>query len=222
MVPWVRGHTDPDSACPPTYGRGVDTSQIFVIVVLAWALFGVSTALLMGRRGHQPFMWLVLAIVFGPLVVPLAASALRHHRQGLVQRLSFGHAGTGTVDVLGGIDGSSEAEQAIVSAIHMLGSRLGRVTLAAVVDYDIAADSGMAEEKDRARTAIARAAGATGVQPETILLSGRPAEALRKRAVEEGYELIVIGRRGSGASRVLIGSVASELARGAEVPVLVV
>lgn len=173
MVPWVRGHTDPDCACPPTYGRGVDTSQIFVVVVLAWALFGVSTALLMGRRGHQPFMWLVLAIVFGPLVVPLAASALRHHRQGLVQRLSFGHAGTGTVDVLGGIDGSSEAEQAIVSAIHMLGSRLGRVTLAAVVDYDIAADSGMAEEKDRARTAIARAAGATGVQPETILLSGR-------------------------------------------------
>ena len=201
----------------------MDTSQIVVvIVVLAWALFGVSTALVMGRRGHRPFMWLVLTIAFGPLVLPLAASALRHHRQGLVQRLSFGHAGTGTVDVLGGIDGSSEAEQAIVSAIHMLGSRLGRVTLASVVDYDIAADSGMAEEKDRASTAIARAASATGVQPETILLSGRPAEALRKRAVEEGYELIVIGRRGRGASRVLIGSVASELARGAEVPVLVV
>lgn len=222
MVPWVRGHTDPDSACPRAYRRGVGTSQIFVIVVLAWALFGVSTALLMGRRGHQPFMWLVLAIVFGPLVVPLAANALRHHRQGFLQRLSVGHAGTGTVDVLGGIDGSSEAEQAIVSAIRMLGSRLGRVTLAAVVDYDIAAGSGLAEERDRARTEIVRAARATGLQPETILLTGRPAEALRKHAVEEGYELIVVGRRGRGASRVLIGSVASELARGGEVPVLVV
>ena len=200
----------------------MDTSQIFLVVVLAWALFGVSTALLMGRRGHQPFMWLVLAIVFGPLVVPLAASALRHHRPGWVQRVSFGHAGVGTVDVLGGIDGSSEAERAIVSAIHMLGSRLGRVTLAAVVDYDIAADSSMAEEKDRARTEIARAASASGLEPETILLAGRPAEALRKHAVEEGYELIVVGRRGRGASRVLIGSVASELARGGEVPVLVV
>lgn len=200
----------------------MDTSQIFVVVVLAWALFGVSTALLMGRRGHQPFMWLVLAIVFGPLVVPLAANALRHHRRGLLQRLSVGHAGTGTVDVLGGIDGSSESDQAIVSAIRMLGSRLGRVTLAAVVDYDIAADSSMAEEKDRARTEIARAASASGLEPETILLAGRPAEALRKHAVEEGYELIVVGRRGRGASRVLIGSVASELARGGEVPVLVV
>ena len=200
----------------------MDASQIFVVLVLAWALFGVSTALLMGRRGHQPFMWLVLAIVFGPLVLPLAASALRHHRRGLLQRLSVGHAGTGTVDVLGGIDGSSESERAIVSAIRMLGSRLGRVTLAAVVDYDIAADSGLAEEKDRARTEIARAASASGVEPETILLAGRPAEALRKHAVEEGYELIVVGRRGRGASRVLIGSVASELARGGEVPVLVV
>jgi nucleotide-binding universal stress UspA family protein len=200
----------------------MDTSQIFVVVVLAWALLGVSTALVMGRRGHQPFMWLVLAIVFGPLVVPLAVNALRHHRQGLLQRLSIGHAGTGTVDVLGGIDGSPEAEQAIVSAIHILGSRLGRVTLAAVVDYDIAAGSGLAEENDRAKTAIVRAARATGLQPETILLTGRPAEALRKHAFEEGYELIVVGRRGRGASRVLIGSVASELVRGGEVPVLVV
>jgi nucleotide-binding universal stress UspA family protein len=200
----------------------VDSSGIFIVVLLAWALFGVSTALVMGRRGHQPFMWLVLAITFGPLVVPLAGSALRHHRGGLLERLSVGRAGTGTIDVLAGIDGSTDAEQAIVAAIHMLGSRLGRTTLAAVVDYDIAARSSLSEDCDRAKAEILRAVSATGLQPATILLAGRPAEALRKHALEEGYELIVVGRRGRGASRLLMGSVASELARGGEVPVLVV
>jgi len=45
---------------------------------------------------------------------------------------------------------------------------------------------------------------------------------LRKYAVEEGYDLIVVGRRGHGASRVLLRRVADALARGGEVPVLIV
>jgi nucleotide-binding universal stress UspA family protein len=200
----------------------VDSSEIFIIVALAWALFGVSMALAMGRRGHQPFMWLVLAIVFGPLVLPLAASALRHDRPSLFERLSRGRPGTGGVDVLAGIDGSPEAESALRSMIEMLGPRLGRLTLAAVVDYDIAVGSRLAEESGRAEGDLVRTANDTGLRPETVLLSGRPAEVLRKHAVEGGYEVIVIGRRGHGASRVLLGSVASELARGGDVAVLIV
>jgi len=45
---------------------------------------------------------------------------------------------------------------------------------------------------------------------------------LRKYAVEEGYDLIVVGRRGHCASRLLLGKVAHTLARGGEVPVLIV
>lgn len=216
------GPTVQDRSGSRGYGEAVDSSEIFIIIVLAWGLFGVSTALLMGRRGHQPFMWLVLAVVFGPLVLPLAANALRHDRPGRFERLSRGRPGTGSVDVLVGIDGSAEAEKALRSAIAMLGPRLGRLTIAAVVDYDEAMGSGLAEENDRAKDDLVRTANATALRPETILLSGRPAEALRKYAVEQGYELIAAGRRGHGASRVLLGSVASELARGGEVPVLIV
>jgi nucleotide-binding universal stress UspA family protein len=105
----------------------------------------------------------------------------------------------------------------------MLGSRLGRPTLATVVDYDVAVGSGLAEENERAMTGLSGTANATGLRPETLLLSGRPAEVLRKYAVEEVYDLIVVGRRGHGASRVLLlGSVADALARGGEVPVLIV
>jgi len=222
MVPSWRGHGAPVHACPPGYGEGVNASQVFIVVALAWGLLGVATALVMGRRGHQPFMWLMLGIVFGPLVLPLALNALHQDRPGLLERLSSGRRGTGSVDVLAGIDGSPEAESACRSAIHMLGSRLRRLTLTAVVDYDVAVGSGLAEENERARAGLMRTADATGLRPETLLLSGRPAEVLRKYAVEGGYDLIVVGRRGHGASRVLLGSVADALARGGEVPVLIV
>jgi nucleotide-binding universal stress UspA family protein len=126
------------------------------------------------------------------------------------------------VDVLVGIDGSPEAENALRSLIEILGPRLGRLTLAAVVDYDIAVGSRLSDERGRAKDDLVRTANATGLGPETVLLSGRPADVLRKYAVEDGYKVIVVGRRGHGASRVLLGSVASELARGDDVPVLIV
>ena len=193
-----------------------------MVVALCWGLLGVSTALVMGRRGHEPFMWLVLAIVLGPLVLPLAVSALHHDRPGLLRRLSTGSPGSGRVDVLVGIDGSEAALDALRSVIAILGDRLGRLTLAAVVDYDVAMGSVLAEGRRAAETDLRRAAEATTLAPETIVLSGRPAEALRKHAVEEGYELMAVGSRGRGASRTLLGSVATELARGGDVPALIV
>ena len=220
--PAVTESKDPDCACESRYAQSVNASQIFVAVVLVWAFVGVSTALVMGRRGHEPFMWLVLAIAFGPLVLPLAMYALWHDRPGLFERLPSDHRGAGTVDALVGIDDSQEANDALRSAIDLLGDRLGRLMLATVVDYDTAARSRLAEENQRARYALVRTANATGLRPEIVLLSGRPADALRKHVVEQGYELIVVGRRGGGASRVLLGSVATELARGADVPVLIV
>jgi nucleotide-binding universal stress UspA family protein len=43
-----------------------------------------------------------------------------------------------------------------------------------------------------------------------------------KHAREEGYELLAIGKRGHGRSKALLGSTASRLAHGTEVPVLIV
>jgi nucleotide-binding universal stress UspA family protein len=195
---------------------------MFIIIALVWGLLGVSMAVVMGRRGHQPFMWLVLGIVFGPLVLPLAASAIRRDEPGLFERLSLGRVGTGSVDVLVGIDGSAQAEQALRKGVSLFGRRIGHLTLAAVLDYDVASGSVLAEDPQKAQRDLVRTAKATSPQPETVVLSGRPAEALRKYAVEEAYDVIVVGRRGHGVNRVVLGSVASELARGDEVPVLIV
>ena len=53
-----------------------------------------------------------------------------------------------------------------------------------------------------------------------IILSGRPADALTEFALRDGYELLVVGRRGRGASKAILGSTAAQLA-SAPIPVLV-
>jgi hypothetical protein len=178
----------------------VDTAQIFAVLGMAWGLMGVSTALVLGRRGHHPIMWLVLASVLGPLVLPLAVSAPRQDRPGLGRQPSVRQPGPGGVDVLVRIDGSEAAVDALRSVIGILGDRLGRLTLAAVVDYDVA--MGLAEGRDRAWTELRRPAEASGLHG-TIVLSARRAEPSgsmpSKRVRAHG------GRqtRGQGASRTL-------------------
>ena len=53
-------------------------------------------------------------------------------------------------------------------------------------------------------------------------MAGRPATTLDTIAAEDGYDLLVVGARGTGMSSVLLGSVATSLAARASVPVLIV
>ena len=125
-------------------------------------------------------------------------------------------AGTGPVDVLVGADGSPESEAAMDSVVALLGDRLGRLTLATVVPYgDITAPERQATEALRQLTPRAPAA-------DLEVLHGHPSAALRQYAVEGGYQLIVVGTRGRGLTKGILGSAATELARDSEIPVLLV
>ena len=198
-------------------------TQVLLLVLLVWALIGVSTALVMGRRGHQPFTWLLLGFILGPLVVPVAISNPRQPGQGLLRRLSAGVSGGGSVDVLVGVDGSPESEAAARAAVALVGPAIGRLTLAGVVDYESAGAARTSDEETRATAALERVAALMGDHDAgTLLLTGVPAEALMRHATDEGYEVLVVGRRGRGASQMLLGSVATKLASGAGVPVLIV
>jgi len=74
------------------------------------------------------------------------------------------------------------------------------------------------------------ASGDPGGGPVDVLvgIDGSPESAaattaaLDTIAAEDGYDLLVVGARGAGLSKVLLGSVASRLAARASVPVLVV
>lgn len=198
-------------------------SESFVLAVsiaAAWAVIGVTLSLVMGRRGHNGFGWLVLGCLLGPLAVALAIDTGRHEEQSQPTTLAAGapvHE-AGAVDVLVGYDGSAESAGAPQAVIDLLGDRLGRLTVVSVVPY-----GGVHEQEQAARDRLLQLAARTpGRAPGLEVVHGHPSAALRDCAIGGGYDLIAVGTRGAGISKAILGSAASELARESKVPVLLV
>jgi nucleotide-binding universal stress UspA family protein len=191
-----------------------------------WLLSGLAAALVMGRRGYDPWSWGVLGALFGPAVVPLAIGW--HHRHGRAHDervLHVGAAGPGEIAVLVGIDGSAEALVATDAAVGLLGDRLASLTLATVVDLDAAAamhqPEGVVFERCAQSLLDAAAARVVGAYPTTVVLTGRPADALVGYARRHDVDLVAIGARGRGLSEAIVGSVAEQLVRAPDLLVLV-
>jgi len=201
----------------------VDATAALFLVAFVWVSIGVIIAIVMGRRGFHAWSWLIVGVAFGPLAIPLALSARRRETPTLFRTVADGMPGPGEVDVLVGVDGSDECRAALRSSLELFGPRIGRLTLAAVVDRDTADTPGLWEEEARAESCLDELAGAVATPPpRSVLLEGDPARALMRFAVSEDYEVVAVGHRGRGASKSLLGSVASQLAKETEVPVLIV
>ncbi|MGQ0824501.1 MAG: universal stress protein [Actinomycetota bacterium] len=201
------------------------TAALFAALCL-WLVIGAVSSFVMGRRGHDAWSWAALGALFGPIVIPLAIVMSKRERElrGVVQKLRTGDKGPGEVSLLVGIDGSPQSDAAACSAFELLGSRLGNVTFATVVDYDVA-ESGL--DNDSVFTADARrlledaASPFVTPTPELVVLTGRPADALLAYALEQSIELLAVGSYGRGLSAAVLGSVAARVVRQGEVPVLV-
>ncbi|HWR25977.1 MAG TPA: universal stress protein [Methanosarcina sp.] len=75
----------------------------------------------------------------------------------------------------------------------------------------------------RATSSVEEKAKFAGLEAESTILKGDPAEKILEFANEHGVDLIVVGSLGrSGIERFAIGSVAEKVVRHAKVPVLVV
>ena len=208
----------------------MSATSALVVLIVSWVVIGVAAAIVMGRRGHAPYSWALIGAVLGPLVVPLMISAARREdtssaaasRHPDVSRTDPARDG---LDLLVGIDGSDQSMGALTRAIDLFGPFDARVTIATVLDYDAGLPNAPRGEQERAREILASAArlaaGMLDREPDTVVLTGRPDEALVRHAQEGDYDLIVIAPRGKGSSRVLFGSVASRLARGVDVPVAI-
>ena len=198
-------------------------STTLLVIFLIWAAIGAVAAVVMGRRGHASFSWLVAGATLGPLVVPVALSRTRQART--LPPTKVDRTRRGPVDILVGIDGSRDSIAAANLVAGLVGERVGRLTLATVVDYDTALDGDKSHTHRTARAALARAAAAVKATVrrdiDTVVLAGIPADALTNHAVSARYDVIAVGNRGRGATKVVMGSVASRLTRSSPVPVLV-
>lgn len=197
--------------------------SIVVLIAAVWLAVGLGLAVFMGRRGHNAFGWGVIGVLLGPLGVALAIEAVMDEKTSSAEVLRESSASSGCVDVLVGIDGSPEAAAALHAAVDILGDRLHRLTLAGVRPYaDSPADerwlrAQLDRQVELVRKGLRKGAGRCGV----MLLTGRPSEELLRAASEGGYDLVVVGARGRGLSKALLGSVATQLGSNAKVPVLI-
>lgn len=131
-------------------------------------------------------------------------------------------------------DGSSEGERAVAHALDV--AAVHGASVLAVYVVDTARYAGMPMEsswegvgellRSDAREAVKRvaeAAAGTGVDVETAVIDGSPSREIIRSAERNGCDLIVMGTHGRGGiDRLLLGSVAEKVVRGASVPVLTV
>lgn len=204
---------------------------MYIVVLVAWLAVGALVGVVDARHGHWRHTW-VVSTILGPFALALAWERRRLEPLSATV-LTTGQARRGPVDVLVGFDGSPSAMDAAVLAIGLFGPRVRRVTLATVLDLDTATphadsvlDPGPWPEEESARCWLAEAVSSLeadfGITAGSVILAGVPADALERYALEEGYEVLVIGCRGKGLSKLLLGGCASRLTSKATVPVLLV
>ena len=171
----------------------LSTAQVWLVVgACAWVATGVVAALVLQRRGHHLRSLLGLAVVLGPLFVPLAWE-IAGRREAEARPIALDpapEAGRGRhaiVAVLG-------APESVVDALPVLADfgSVTAITLAAPVDYETAeraADDELQREVEHRLTAAA--AFLTDVVPARVLVPGAPWSALA-RLVGPEHDLVVI------------------------------
>lgn len=195
----------------------------FTVGLVVWIVAGVLAALvLLGRQGYRDWRWYFLGAVFGPLFIPIAAE--RANRSVAIVE-STGPASRSGTSIVVGVDGSAGADRAVRLAATLFDTARVRVVLVSVVDPDAADGAEDDPRREGARAMLVERAGwfepaAPAGQVTIEVVAGQPARALETVAEAEGASMIVLGRRGAGLTRRVLGDVATRLGRHASVPVL--
>jgi nucleotide-binding universal stress UspA family protein len=195
-----------------------------LVIWLAIVLVSMLIVAFLARRwGHDPFGWLFFAAAMGPIAI-VALVGTRHREQDLARKAPA-HAARADAPVLVACDGSpATAEVARYVAASYHGAP---VVLLTVEAHEAEPRSDAEREEQSVRIARMTAPAATvlrdaGIAFEAAVAYGRPGEQIVRYATTNGARAIVVGRRGAGLSRALLGSVSDYVVKNAHQPVLVV
>ncbi len=136
-------------------------------------------------------------------------------------------------EILVGVDGSPESRKATDLAVEIARAIGARIELACVIPPPAVQGPELQDpseweraEREYACTVLRELSGRcieAGIQVDEVMPSGRPAETLARMAGASPVSMVVVGHRGRNAvARVLMGSVADELAQTSPKPVLIV
>lgn len=200
-------------------------TTVLVIFIVTWVGIGLVIGLWMARRGHDS-LWTLIAVALGPLFVPIAFALVEKNPR--LARSGPAGAPFPRADaadgprILIGMDGSLDAARTLDATLRLFGTRCAMILLAEVVSFDATVDDTKTEVNAASDRLTAAAAAVEGVPVFTEVLAGPPSQTLRRFAEEQEMDLLVVGRRGRGLSKRLLGSVSSDLVAHSTVPVLVV
>jgi len=191
----------------------------FAWVSLAvWLLGGLAGYYYLYRHGHPSGVWLLGSLILGPFSLLVFIDRVERTSHVLVERPAVDASGT---KVVVGMDGSPDSEHALAVATTVMGDRRCCLVLCEVVDYDTEIDpsgAGVSEATDRLEE-VAKTLTDHNVTVEVV--AGRPVQALAEVAERHDADMVVVGTRGRGVSRRLLGSVAEGLLAQSRRPVMV-
>jgi nucleotide-binding universal stress UspA family protein len=123
------------------------------------------------------------------------------------------------------LDGSGLAEGVLRFVSQFAEGYRTPLLLATVIDPDSSEGSGSGAERialERLEALVSRVAG-WGLQADTLVSTGPPAKMIVEMAGQEGCDLIAMSTHGRGGlGRAILGSVADELIRASDLPILVI
>jgi len=191
-----------------------------VLVLVTWVATGFAGAVYLGRHGRRSAAWYAVGFVLGPVFLPIAVE-MAEPRGTLLTQTRGTDGAPAALRVLAAVDGSPEAGDAIDDAARLLGRTGAQFIFLTVLDPDQAAgDPRVRESAERLLTDLSDRlpVGARPVAQEVAV--GQPVEMILDRAAADAVDLVVLGRRGRGLSRAVLGSVADAVVRRSPRPVM--
>ena len=197
---------------------------VWLVIVLVTMLIVTYLAL---RWGRDPFGWLLLSAAMGPVAIV----ALIGIRQSDVKRRTApprpAPRSTGRSRVLIACDGSPVG---LAMARHLTSIQPGGVEaiVFAVLPHearptaDPRSQTDYQERVQHSTRLMLEALREAGIEARTVVAFGAPGEEIVRVADTEQADLVIVGRRGAGLSRALLGSTSNYVLKHATRPVTVV